>query len=103
MVLRYCGPESRSPEQGIKMLEIVIPFLLRHGLLSAADDVKKYSLRTILDICKKAGPLLVPHAANIVETLLEGMSSLEPQSVNYLSFHIEQYNISQEQVRRMFS
>ena len=61
-----------------------------------AEDVRKYSLSTILKICRKGGVFLRPHLAEIVGTLLEGLSSLEPQIVNYLSFHTERYGVTQE-------
>ena len=44
-------------------------------------------LSTILQISKKAGKLLKPHIPALVVTLLEAVSGLEPQVLNYLSFH----------------
>ncbi len=38
-----------------------MPFLLSKGLLSDAEDVRKFSLTTILKICKIAKELLKPH------------------------------------------
>ena len=84
------------------MLQLVVPFLLHTGIASPAEDVKAFSMRALHDIYKSAGKILAPHVSDLVTVLLENMSSLEPQVVNYLSFHIEKYNIAQEQVRNVF-
>jgi proteasome component ECM29 len=44
-------------------------------------------LSTILEISRKAGALLKPHIPALVVALLEALSGLEPQVLNYLSFH----------------
>ena len=44
-----------------------------------------YSLSTILKISKNAGKLLKPHIPILVTALLEAISGLEPQVMNYLS------------------
>lgn len=31
--------------------------------------------------------------------LVEALSSLEPQAINYLAFHVDKYNISKDEVR----
>ena len=40
-------------------------------------------------LCKTSGVLLKPHITNIISILLESLSSLEPQAINYLSFHTD--------------
>ena len=60
------------------------------------------SLSTILQISKKAGKLLKPHIPALVVTLLEAVSGLEPQVLNYLSFHTSS-ETTQDQVRLLGS
>ncbi|KAJ3299319.1 hypothetical protein HK104_009344 [Borealophlyctis nickersoniae] len=98
VTVRYCDPSTVGVSEGQKVMNTVLPFFLTKGLGSMAEDVRKFSLSTILKICKKGGVLLRPHLPELVGTLLESLSSLEPQVMNYLSFHTERYNISQEQL-----
>ncbi|KAI9197483.1 proteasome stabiliser-domain-containing protein [Polychytrium aggregatum] len=98
ITLKYCDPEHVSLKAGAKIMDTVIPFFLTKGLGSMAEDVQKYSLSTVLKICKRGGVLLKPHISEIVGVLLESLSTLEPQAMNYLSFHTDKYNISQEQL-----
>jgi proteasome component ECM29 len=84
--------------------------LLNKGLVNDADEVKAFSLAQIQKIAKVAGifsiltffsylgSLLIPHVAELVGVLLEAMSSLEPAQFNYMSFHTEKMNVSQEQL-----
>ena len=55
-----------------------MPFLIQ-GLGSMAEEVRKFALSTILKLCQKSGVLLKPHVTEITTTLLESLSSLEPQ------------------------
>jgi proteasome component ECM29 len=57
----------------------MIPFLVQKGLSSSADEVSKFSLSTILKICKQAGSLLRSHIPTIVIALLDGLTTMEPQ------------------------
>ncbi|KAG0093814.1 hypothetical protein BGZ92_001559 [Podila epicladia] len=98
MTVKYCDPKHVTVAEGQRVLDIMVPFLLTKGLLSSAEEVSKFSLTTILKICKQAGPLLLTHISAIVVALLDGLTSMEPQMMNYLSFHTEKYQVSQEQL-----
>ncbi|CAG8524233.1 10813_t:CDS:10, partial [Cetraspora pellucida] len=98
VTVKYCDPDNVSSDDGQKIMNIIMPFLLTKGLLSDSEDVRKFSLKTILKICKSARALLKSHITDIVGTLLEGLSSMEPQVMNYLSFHVEKYDVTQEQL-----
>ncbi|KAJ3192246.1 hypothetical protein HK101_006845 [Irineochytrium annulatum] len=98
ITVRYCDPAVVSIEEGKRIIDIVMPLFLTKGLTSTAEDVRKFSLATILKITKKGGVLLKPHIADLVGTLLEGLSSMEPQVMNYLAFHTDKYNITQDQL-----
>jgi len=45
------------------------------------------SLSSIVKISKSAGSLLKPHVSLLVVSLLESVTTLEPQMMNYLSLH----------------
>ncbi|KAF9951012.1 hypothetical protein BGZ72_007436, partial [Mortierella alpina] len=98
MTVRYCDPKHVSEAEGKRVLDIIVPFLVGKGLLSTAEEVSKFSLTTILKICKQAGPLLRSHIPIIITALLDGLTSMEPQMLNYLSFHTEKYQLTNEQL-----
>jgi proteasome component ECM29 len=80
--LKYCDVEYASHSDGRKVLGIVIPFFLTKGIGSMSEDVKAFSLKTLLKICEKGGQMLKPHISEIISTLCEGLSSFEPQMMS---------------------
>ncbi|KAI9345200.1 proteasome stabiliser-domain-containing protein [Obelidium mucronatum] len=98
VTVKYCDPTVVSVSQGQAIMDIVMPFFLTKGLGSKAEDVAKFSLATVLKITKKGGVLLKPHLTELISTLLESLSSLEPQALSYLTFHTDKYGITQEQL-----
>ncbi|KAI7902114.1 proteasome stabiliser-domain-containing protein [Cokeromyces recurvatus] len=98
MTVHYCDPSTVAFADGMKAMNIVMPFLLEKGIVSDAEDVRKFSLDAVLKVCKTGAALLKKFVPELVDTLLQSLSSLEPQAMNYLSFHVDKYNISQEQL-----
>ncbi|KAJ1956896.1 proteasome component M29, partial [Linderina pennispora] len=98
----WCTPrvprESERDRRAHAVLEIVVPFLVDKGVMSDAEDVRTFSLMLLLKLCKSSGYYLTCFAAHIAERLLESLSNMEPQSANYLTFHAESHNISQDQL-----
>lgn len=88
MTVRYCDPKHVTVAEGQRVLDIMVPFLLTKGMLSSAEEVSKFSLTTILKICKQAGPLLRTHISAIVVALLEGLTSMEPQMMSKAVAHL---------------
>jgi proteasome component ECM29 len=95
ITIRFCDPLYYPVQRSQKVMDEMVPFLLKQGLLNMAEEVRKFSLGAILKLCKTSGILLKPHVTNIICTFLESLSSLEPQFYNYLTFHSESYSISQ--------
>lgn len=58
-----------------------------------------YSINTLVKISKSAGAMLKPHAPKLIPALLESLSVLEPQVLNYLSLRATE----QEKVRAPLS
>eukprot|EP01117_Protostelium_nocturnum_P011614 TRINITY_DN4217_c0_g1_i1.p1 TRINITY_DN4217_c0_g1~~TRINITY_DN4217_c0_g1_i1.p1 ORF type:complete len:1816 (+),score=559.90 TRINITY_DN4217_c0_g1_i1:158-5605(+) len=96
LTTRLTDPSLTNPIQVEKILSELLPFLLEKGLISESQDAREISLKQILTTAKVAGHLLIPYVANLVGVLLEGMTSLEPAAFNYLSFHTDKMDISQE-------
>lgn len=65
--------------------------------------MRKFSLSTILAIVKAAGPLIQPHIAELVGTMLEALSSLESQQLSYSQMHAGDVEEQFEAIRVMLS
>lgn len=81
----------------------VLPFLFStSGLESSAEEVRMFSVQTLLQIVKKASAkTLNPHVPELVERLLGLLSSLEPEAVNYIHLNASKYNLTAQKIDDM--
>jgi proteasome component ECM29 len=103
ILVRSLEAGESSTKSAEAMLKHVLPFLLSgSGLDSSAEEVRLFSLRTILEIVKKANPkVLRPFIPELVERMLALFTDLEPGTVNYLHLNASQYKISEEKLDGM--
>lgn len=94
--IRVCDPDQGK--LGQEAVRILLPVLLEQGLASRVDDIRKLVLHTIVKISKNAGGLLKPHIPILVASLLESLSTLEPQQLNYLSLQLQKDPNMQERL-----
>ncbi|KAF1943479.1 hypothetical protein EJ02DRAFT_433234 [Clathrospora elynae] len=92
-----------SIKSATAQLSRVIPFLFSaSGLESSAEEVRLFSVRTVLQIVKKStAKTLNPHVPELVEKLLGLLSSLEPEAVNYIHLNASKYNLTEQKIDDM--
>ncbi|XP_068090418.1 proteasome adapter and scaffold protein ECM29 isoform X2 [Hyperolius riggenbachi] len=77
--------ESSKGLAGQRTIAVLLPCLLDKGIMSTVTEVRALSINTLVKISKSAGELLKPHTPKLIPALLESLSVLEPQVLNYLS------------------
>uniref|UniRef100_A0A8C5TP39 Ecm29 proteasome adaptor and scaffold n=1 Tax=Malurus cyaneus samueli TaxID=2593467 RepID=A0A8C5TP39_9PASS len=82
--VKMCDPSKGAAGQ--KTIAVLLPCLLDKGIVSTVAEVRSLSINTLVKISKSAGSMLKPHAPKLIPALLESLSVLEPQVLNYLSF-----------------
>uniref|UniRef100_W5LFY5 Ecm29 proteasome adaptor and scaffold n=1 Tax=Astyanax mexicanus TaxID=7994 RepID=W5LFY5_ASTMX len=80
--VRMCESTGGS---GQRVVGVLLPVLLDKGIVSNVAEVRSLSIQTLVKISKAAGSRLKPHAPRLIPALLEALSVLEPQVLNYLS------------------
>ncbi|XP_021353886.1 proteasome-associated protein ECM29 homolog [Mizuhopecten yessoensis] len=83
---------------GEQATKAVLPCLLKNSIQSSVSDVRAIGLSTILKISKNAGSLLKPHIPILVTALLEAVSGLEPQVLNYYSLRVSDSQAAQDRL-----
>ncbi|XP_057279133.1 proteasome adapter and scaffold protein ECM29 isoform X3 [Pezoporus wallicus] len=81
--VKMCEPSKGAVGQ--KTIAVLLPCLLDKGIVSTVAEVRSLSINTLVKISKSAGSMLKPHAPKLIPALLESLSVLEPQVLNYLS------------------
>ncbi|XP_058024517.1 proteasome adapter and scaffold protein ECM29 isoform X1 [Ahaetulla prasina] len=81
--VKMCDPSKGVAGQ--KTIAVLLPCLLDKGMMNTVTEVRTLSINTLVKISKSAGAMLKPHAPKLIPALLESLSVLEPQVLNYLS------------------
>uniref|UniRef100_A0A8L0DT77 Ecm29 proteasome adaptor and scaffold n=1 Tax=Oncorhynchus mykiss TaxID=8022 RepID=A0A8L0DT77_ONCMY len=79
---RMCESSGLAAQRTVAVL---LPTLLDKGIVSNVPEVRSLSIQTLVKVSKTAGNRLKPHAPRLIPALLEALSVLEPQVLNYLS------------------
>ena len=76
--------QGDSSKAASGMIGEALPFLLSiNGVESSAKEVQGFSLITVINITKHGGKALKPFIPEIVPQLLNLLSSIEPEQINY--------------------
>ncbi|CAN6357538.1 unnamed protein product [Urochloa humidicola] len=87
LTIRLCDVSLTSTSDANETMHIVLPYLLSEGILSKVSSVQKASIILVMKLAKGAGPALRPHLPELVSCMLECLSSLEDQRLNYVEMH----------------
>ncbi|KJX97621.1 proteasome component ECM29 like protein [Zymoseptoria brevis] len=103
VLTRALEADHSSTKNASAMLKHVLPFLLSpSGMESSAKEVQIFSVRTLLEIIKKAnGATIRPFIPELVERLIGLLSSLEPEEVNYIHLNASKYNLTEQKLDDM--
>ncbi|ODQ63342.1 hypothetical protein NADFUDRAFT_84483, partial [Nadsonia fulvescens var. elongata DSM 6958] len=99
-LIRHIDISSGASEKKAELiLSNVVPFLLgNQGLQSEVSEVQQFALATVLKLCQKAGRVLKPFIPEFIEELLGLLSTMEPQTMNYLALNADKYGLSSDKV-----
>lgn len=96
--VRLCDASLTPAADAQEACAIVLPILLSKGMLSTLPGLRKTSLATISKLVKGAGSAVRPQIPEIVVPMLEALSSLEDQTLNYAELHAERVGISTDKL-----
>lgn len=100
ILVRTLEADNTSAAESKRILENVLSFLFSHaGLESAAEEVQRSSLYTLLEIIKKAKPkALRPFIPGLIENILELLTRLESAAVNYVYLNAAKYKTDEHEI-----
>jgi len=99
-VLRACDPAESTQERIIECSSIMLPVLMDRGLVAPTPEGRGVALGLLVRIIKAAKGMLEPWLPRLVSVLVEAMSALEPQTLQYMSFHTARLRISEEELEK---
>ncbi|CUS25176.1 LAQU0S30e00276g1_1 [Lachancea quebecensis] len=95
ILVRSSKQDNGTGNTSQQILRKLIPFFLGHkGLNSDAEEIRTFSLETLLVLIKEASSAVRSFAPSLIYEFLLLLSPLEPQVVNYLTMNAEKYNLN---------
>lgn len=76
---------------------LILLLLGNRGILSDSQDIKDFSIKTLLKLCKTKSKALKPYIADLIENFVNLFSTLEPEVVNYLALNASNFNIDNQE------
>ncbi|KAM4096438.1 hypothetical protein ACJW30_08G104900 [Castanea mollissima] len=98
---RLCDASLTEISDASQAMNIVLPFLLVEGILSKVDSIRKASIEVVTKLAKGAGIAVRPHLSDLVCCMLESLSSLEDQGLNYVELHAANAGIQTEKLEHL--
>ncbi|CAI7781424.1 unnamed protein product [Closterium sp. NIES-53] len=98
LTVRLCDPTLTPRADAHAACSVVLPVLLAQGMTSSVGSVRHLALSTTAKLAKGAGASVRPHLAALVPAMLEALSGLEDQNLNYAEQHAERVGISSEKL-----
>lgn len=102
LLIRNLEVGEGNTKRAQTLLQHAMPFLLQQLETGSAKEVQQYATITLLEVVKKSPPRsLKPFAPVILETLINSLSSLEHESINYLHLNANKYGLTAEKLDKM--
>ncbi|KAK6235429.1 hypothetical protein SCA6_010766 [Theobroma cacao] len=101
LTIRLCDVSLTEASDASQSMDIVLPFLLAEGILSKVDSIRKASIGVVMKLAKGAGIAVRPHLSDLVCCMLESLSSLEDQGLNYVELHAANVGIQTEKLENL--
>lgn len=99
--MRLCDVSLTETSQAREAMNIVLPLLLTEGIMSKVDGIRKTSITMVMKLAKGAGIAIRPHLPDLVCCMLESLSSLEDQGLNYVELHAANIGIQSEKLENL--
>lgn len=102
MLVRNLEVGQGNTKRATTLLNHAMPFLLKQMEGGQAQEVQQYATVTLLEVVKKSPPRsLQSFAPTILETLVNSLSTLEHESINYLHLNADKYGLTAEKLDKM--
>ncbi|KAG1338330.1 hypothetical protein COCNU_04G006360 [Cocos nucifera] len=101
LTIRLCDVSLTAVSDASETLNIVLPLLLVEGIVSKVSSIQKASVSMVMKLAKNAGIAIRLHLPDLVCCMLESLSSLEDQRLNYVELHAANVGIQTEKLENL--
>ncbi|XP_020599416.1 proteasome-associated protein ECM29 homolog isoform X2 [Phalaenopsis equestris] len=101
LTIRLCDISLTQLSDASETMNIVLPFFLEEGIVSKVSSIQKASINIVMKLAKGSGDAIRPHLPDLVCCMLECLSSLEDQRLNYVELHAANVGIHAEKLENL--
>ncbi|XP_071911777.1 uncharacterized protein [Coffea arabica] len=101
LTVRLCDVSLTPMSEARQAMTIVLPLLLTEGIMSKVDSIRKASIGVVTKLAKGSGVAIRPHLPDLVCCMLESLSSLEDQGLNYVELHAANVGIQADKLENL--
>ncbi|XP_010271892.1 PREDICTED: proteasome-associated protein ECM29 homolog isoform X2 [Nelumbo nucifera] len=101
LTIRLCDVSLTAVSDAKQTMDIVLPILLTEGIMSKVSNIQRASVGMVMKLSKGAGIAIRPHLPDLVCCMLESLSSLEDQKLNYVEMHAASVGIQTEKLENL--
>ncbi|KAI3837921.1 hypothetical protein MKX03_019436 [Papaver bracteatum] len=101
LTIRLCDVSLTPTADAMQTMDIALPFMLSEGIASKVASIQKASVGIVMKLSKGAGVALRPHLPDLVCCMLESLSSLEDQRLNYVELHAANAGIQTDKLENL--
>ncbi|CAA3007764.1 proteasome-associated ECM29 homolog isoform X1 [Olea europaea subsp. europaea] len=98
---RLCDVSLTPVPEARKTMDMILPLLLTEGIMSKVQNIRKASIGMVTKLAKGSGIAVRPHLPDLVCCMLESLSSLEDQGMNYVELHAANAGIQTEKLENL--
>ncbi|XP_073141185.1 uncharacterized protein [Henckelia pumila] len=98
---RLCDVSLTPEPEARQTMATVLPLLLTEGITSKVESIRKASISMVTRLAKGAGVTVRPYLNDLVSCMLESLSSLEDQGMNYVELHAGSVGIQTEKLENL--
>ncbi|KAL3530047.1 hypothetical protein ACH5RR_009369 [Cinchona calisaya] len=101
LTVRLCDVSLTPVSEAREAMNIVLPLLLTEGIMSKVESIRKASIGVVTKLAKGSGVAIRPHLPDLVCCMLESLSSLEDQGLNYVELHAANVGIQVDKLENL--
>ena len=85
---RMMDPHVASLPKATAAIRLIFPLIVKYGLKSGAEDVRKFALNQILELSRSGAEALQEQAIDLILVLIDAVAASQSSSLDYAQFHV---------------
>lgn len=96
-IIRATNAKESSDDVAAMAIDLILPVLLEKGVVAPSLEARGFCFGVLIKIIENSSQSLIRWLEKLVDALIESISAMEPQMMQYLQFHTSSLQLSAEE------